>query len=593
MRLRTKFVVVVLIITVILSGVVVVSVEVFKRDAVDEANGEVDATARLTADQIDETIRDRRDLIGYVASQSDTQDFDRSRAVLTQITRNTRFYATQLIHRNGTVVDFRGDVTEASRQRAIGNESDEPYVTAALDGQTYVSDPEMADGRPLVVISAPIVDENGTVVGALAGAIYVDQQTFLQSTVPLEQGDQSVTVSTSDGTVLKPPEQEFESSLRATETVETTDWQVTISRDRAGLTGRLDQLVLVQGVSLFVVLGTIVGFAVWDYRANLRQAERLLDGFGALQRGEYDYSLSLGSAEEWEQIGSGFRSLGSGLAAREAALREREQRLEVLNRVLRHNVRNKMMVVMNFADHVGDTSDDPEIESAADSIVSAGQDLADLSDKAQRVKNAFEAADRRIEFDADDLVTDAVGRVRDDYGGAEISHTAPEDVTVVGIPALHDAVENVVENACEHSLADDPTVEVRVEYDGSTLLPLADLATVDLTDDSGTGTDGNPVESDAADTGTDGVQSDDDRADAPRGPTGVARIVVADDGPGIPEHEYAVLSKGTETALEHGSGLGLWLVFWVIDRSGGELAFEDNEPSGTVVTMTLPAIADD
>jgi signal transduction histidine kinase len=41
---------------------------------------------------------------------------------------------------------------------------------------------------------------------------------------------------------------------------------------------------------------------------------------------------------------------------------------------------------------------------------------------------------------------------------------------------------------------------------------------------------------------------------------GEVRVTVADDGPGIPADERGVFDRGRETALEHASGLGLWLV---------------------------------
>jgi signal transduction histidine kinase len=62
---------------------------------------------------------------------------------------------------------------------------------------------------------------------------------------------------------------------------------------------------------------------------------------------------------------------------------------------------------------------------------------------------------------------------------------------------------------------------------------------------------------------------------------------VRDDGPGLPEHERAVLDAETETALEHGSGLGLWLARWGTARLGGELTVETD--GGTTATVALPA----
>ena len=56
---------------------------------------------------------------------------------------------------------------------------------------------------------------------------------------------------------------------------------------------------------------------------------------------------------------------------------------------------------------------------------------------------------------------------------------------------------------------------------------------------------------------------------------------------GIPDEEVTVLPRGTESPLHHGSGLGLWLVHWLVSASGGDLDFADNRPRGSVVTLTL------
>jgi signal transduction histidine kinase len=72
-----------------------------------------------------------------------------------------------------------------------------------------------------------------------------------------------------------------------------------------------------------------------------------------------------------------------------------------------------------------------------------------------------------------------------------------------------------------------------------------------------------------------------------------ATISVVDEGPGIPDVERAVLQRGEETALMHGSGMGLWLVYWVVTELGGEVAIEDREEGGSTVTVELPLAASD
>ncbi len=67
------------------------------------------------------------------------------------------------------------------------------------------------------------------------------------------------------------------------------------------------------------------------------------------------------------------------------------------------------------------------------------------------------------------------------------------------------------------------------------------------------------------------------------------QVRVIDDGPGILETERRPLRTRGETNLNHTSGLDLWLVKWAVSLSAGEIAFEDRDPCGSVVTLSLPA----
>jgi signal transduction histidine kinase len=66
-------------------------------------------------------------------------------------------------------------------------------------------------------------------------------------------------------------------------------------------------------------------------------------------------------------------------------------------------------------------------------------------------------------------------------------------------------------------------------------------------------------------------------------------ITVTDDGPGIEPVESRVVGRMTETSVEHGDGLGLWLTNWIVTRYGGSFQLTSTDP-GTVATIRLPAI---
>ncbi|MDS0260379.1 ATP-binding protein [Haloarcula sp. S1CR25-12] len=212
----------------------------------------------------------------------------------------------------------------------------------------------------------------------------------------------------------------------------------------------------------------------------------------------------------------------------------RERRLEVLNRFLRHNVRNESVVIQARAELLADTLDGESadhaatIERAVDRLVASGDKARTLSE-AGSDEAALEPVDLR------GLVEETVAPLSAEYGGT-VTVDVPADCTVESQPVLLGVVvENLVENALQH--VPDAAVTVRAT-----------------------------VEDDAV------------------------SLSVADDGPGIPEHELAVLQRGQETALEHGSGMGLWLVRWATTSLGGELSFDRS--GGTTVTVRLPVAAE-
>jgi len=253
------------------------------------------------------------------------------------------------------------------------------------------------------------------------------------------------------------------------------------------------------------------------------------------------------------------------------AERRREQRLNVLNRVLRHNLRNDMTVVTGFTAAAAERIEDDEAASLLDRAGNKADDLLALGEKAREIERVLDRDDHRESIAVETLFADVAAEytAADDETGRGTVTVAETDLVVETDPAVLRAVlGTLVENALEHA-GPDPAVELRAER-----RPAAG-------DGSGEGDgDGGSRERRAGDTDSGGDDSD--------GETGsdTVALQVVDDGPGIPPHELDVVEDGTESALAHGSGLGLWLATWGTAALGGRLAFDTE--NGTTATVTLP-----
>ena len=232
--------------------------------------------------------------------------------------------------------------------------------------------------------------------------------------------------------------------------------------------------------------------------------------------------------------------LGYSLVFRDVTERRtREQRLAVLNRVLRHNLRNEMSIIQGHADLLDEPEQQITRETAADQITETADRLIELGEKARTVEQLLsEPPVSDGETPVGEVIEDVIAAVGSNSPDCEFEIDVPEELTVsVNRWVLTPVLENVVENAVEHNDAEVPRVEVQAAPD-------VDQSSVVIT--------------------------------------------VVDNGPGIPDHEQAVIETGNVSPLEHGSGLGLWVTKWGITRLGGTLSLATTEPRGTVVTIQFP-----
>jgi signal transduction histidine kinase len=256
---------------------------------------------------------------------------------------------------------------------------------------------------------------------------------------------------------------------------------------------------------------------------------------------ESEFALVTDGAVEYYSVTStdlsaGPESAGQLVVFREVtAERERAQDLdilkEVLSRVLRHNLRNEITVIQGFASAIAANGDE-QVASEADRIVDRTNVLLNTSETARAIKNVIDSAEP-VPVSLSTLVTQTAEDTREQFPEATVETDIP-DIEVLINPEFDAALSELLENAIVHNDGESPRVSI---------------------------------------TGR--------RADS-----GV-ELQVSDNGPGIPEHELAVLDRGEETSLNHGSGAGLWLIQIATDHSGGDSRFEVSD-DGTTVSIWLP-----
>ena len=222
--------------------------------------------------------------------------------------------------------------------------------------------------------------------------------------------------------------------------------------------------------------------------------------------------------------------------------RLREQRLSVLNRILRHNLRNKMNVVSGYASLLQEAVDDDELQEYATAIEANADALIKLSDEAETVRHLFQRdSTSDVNCDIGESLAELAADFDDEYPESEITVTVPGPVEVRADSRLKAAIREAVDNAVVHNDQTPPEVTIDVWL------------------------------SEAIDSGE------------------WVEIMIADNGPGIPEDEQETLQLDEETQLRHGTGLGLWLIEWTMASFGGEMAISNNEPRGSIITLRLPS----
>ncbi|MFC6952425.1 PAS domain S-box protein [Halorubellus litoreus] len=225
---------------------------------------------------------------------------------------------------------------------------------------------------------------------------------------------------------------------------------------------------------------------------------------------------------------------------REQQLEHERERLEFMNRIIRHNLLNGMNVVDARAGllsgHV-----DPEVAEHLETVQSRVRDMVDLIETMRSFMQVLteEDGERTEPVDLDAVLSAEVEKARKAYDDATVAYDPAQDVRVVGNDLLPEVFENLLSNAVQHNDSASPTVEVSVHVEGDE-----------------------------------------------------AVVAVADDGPGVDEAmQDAIFEKGEKGFDSPGTGFGLYLVRELVASYDGGIDVENRPEGGAEFTVRLPLAA--
>lgn len=221
----------------------------------------------------------------------------------------------------------------------------------------------------------------------------------------------------------------------------------------------------------------------------------------------------------------------------EKQLEEQRDNLEVINQVVRHDIRNELQLVLGYAEILREHAAEDDAEYI-EQILNATRDALDITTTAREVTKVMLRSEAdRTPVGVQHVLETQMDEVRANYERTIVSVAgAIPDVRVLADDMLESVFRNLLNNAIVHN--DKELREVTVSA---------------TTDDEW------------------------------------VRIRVADNGPGIPDdRKETVFGKEQKGLDSSGTGVGLYLVETLVTQYGGDVWIEDNDPDGAIFVVELP-----
>ncbi|MXR40257.1 PAS domain S-box protein [Halobaculum sp. WSA2] len=217
----------------------------------------------------------------------------------------------------------------------------------------------------------------------------------------------------------------------------------------------------------------------------------------------------------------------------------REQHLVVMDNLLRHNLRNDLNVILGAAEQIA--ADHPQTTPLTEQIRTTGNRLLRTATKERRIIELLVDRRFRERVDLGEAIETAIERARHRYPNAVVDYSLEfDDDELPVVPSLtRTAVAELIENGIVHCDDERPRVDIAVS-----------------------------------------------------GEDGTVEVEITDDAAALPDVEVNVLTGAHEFGrdpINHSGGLGIWLVYWCIELSNGDITVEHADENGNRIRLSVPA----
>ena len=224
--------------------------------------------------------------------------------------------------------------------------------------------------------------------------------------------------------------------------------------------------------------------------------------------------------------------------------RERDEldMIRFLDQVMRHDFINGLSVIRGWTTLLSENLDDDEYIDYVTGIENKARKMDNLLNKIRPIIKTYDKSESDMKnVNVSQTLEDQIKHIKVAHDMDDIKQDIQQDIEIRADDMLSEIFKNVMENSIAHSDKDKVNIEVSLKNHDDKIM-----------------------------------------------------VNFKDNGPGIPDEvKKDIFKKGEKGDRSEGTGFGLYLVSRLVEKYGGNVNIEDNEPEGSVFILEFPKSEED